>query len=137
MYPNWDEESLLFAKDESEYTCSRSVLRFSFDRFFTSRFSGKCFNCRTPGHRDQQCENPTDWLRAKSIEAVWLNRQNGKPADDEFGVNVLFCEMADALNETFSATTEELRKGATQQQVMTNYKISLVSAVKSYPTKAI
>lgn len=43
----------------------------------------------------------------KANETVWLNRQNGKPAGDAYGVKLVFCEMVDALNDVFSAMTED------------------------------
>lgn len=77
------------------------------DRLFSTRFSGKCFNCGTPGHRANQCRKQIDWRRSKANEAVWVNHQQGKPADDAYGVKLVFCELADALNEVLSVTTED------------------------------
>lgn len=110
---------------------------FPGDFFFTSRFSGKCFNCGTPGHRAKQCKKPTDWRRAKANEAVWLNRQNGKPADDAYGVKVVFCEMADALNDVFSAKTEDAYLSQAEDDAQALFSSLSISDAHDESTRAV
>lgn len=90
------------------------------DRFLPRRFGGKCFNCGTSGHMARACKKPVDWRRTKANEAVWVNREKGKPANDSYGIKVVFFEMVDALSDSqnYDSDNVYMQQAEADAQVM-------------------